>query len=422
MFTWQERAGLATRGWEEVGASANGGGRNGRLGAAGPAVSPPRRQARHDSPDQSPPRRGQRHDSPDPSRPQKRERHGSPDQSPPRRRQRHDSPDQSPPRRGALPESPDQSPPRRHQRHDSPDQSPPRRRQRHDSPDQSPPRRGGRPDSPDQLPPQRPAPANGAARADLSPPRRAGGGEAGHGTLHSLSRPCGNAEHLCCVVLAQLSCTWQAEQSSGIRAPQLTHMHSWRGAHELRVYIDDAYCSVSPVHVALSLLRMISAHDGEQQTHGVERWTWDAACRAEPRGRAGAAAGAAPGQAAARAKRMSDGSIAGLVAGRDLVQEAQRKRKVPRPPDRPDPDVGPRPVRETMLGSARRAAGPRSPMRAPLSCCRLHGAARSASFGHNKSAMLRLVRLVFGVWYTIDRWVVPPGRGCEQCPGVAAGA
>lgn len=43
---------------------------------------------------------------------------------------------------------------------------------------------------------------------------------------------------------------------------------------------------------------------------------------------AGAAAAAAGGQAGARVKRMSDGTVAGLVSGRDLMVEAQHKRKV----------------------------------------------------------------------------------------------
>lgn len=137
----------------------------------------------------------------------------------------------------------------------------------------------------------------------------------------------------------------------------------WEGRAWLRVSRDDAYCSV--LHVALSLLCIEGAHGRGQRTHGVTRLTWNAACRAEPGARAGAAAGAAPGQAVARVKRMSDGSIAGLVSGRDLVQEAQQKRKVPRPPDRPEPDAGPWPGRETTLCSARCAAGPRSPMQVP---------------------------------------------------------
>ena len=43
---------------------------------------------------------------------------------------------------------------------------------------------------------------------------------------------------------------------------------------------------------------------------------------------AGTAAAPAAGQAGARVKRMSDGTVAGLVSGRDLMVEAQEKRKV----------------------------------------------------------------------------------------------
>ncbi|KAL6780347.1 hypothetical protein ACKKBF_B13515 [Auxenochlorella protothecoides x Auxenochlorella symbiontica] len=82
--------------------------------------------------------------------------------------------DSSPPRRRpARHESPDASPPRsRVARHDSPDASPPRRAAgRHDSPDASPPRRRAvRHDSPDASPPRRAAGRHDSP--DASPPRR----------------------------------------------------------------------------------------------------------------------------------------------------------------------------------------------------------------------------------------------------------
>jgi hypothetical protein len=45
----------------------------------------------------------------------------------------------------------------------------------------------------------------------------------------------------------------------------------------------------------------------------------------------------------------------------------------------------------------------------PRSFCRLHGVAWPASCGYNEGAILRLVRLVPGVWFINARWVVLPG-------------
>eukprot|EP00884_Botryococcus_braunii_P001158 jgi/Botrbrau1/11042/Bobra.92_2s0013.2 len=274
---------------------------------------------RHDSPDMSPVRRG-RHDVPDISPPRKR-RHDSPDQSPPRQARRG-APDASPPRK-ARHASPDLSPPRRG-RHDSPDISPPRKA-RNDSPGLSPPRRACH-DSLNVSPSRtmrRVSPGVPSSQPtrqdsrDISPPRKP------RRTHHDAAALGSVREH----------------SSSEVAPPRRARHDSPDISPPRRRTRHDSPDMPSPLQAGTDAADESSR--GRRNADGARR-SRAVSSEAAPRdGRAARASekgarepgdhtGVAAPQDAKRAKFMSDGTIAGMVSGRAVVEEMERKRAAER--------------------------------------------------------------------------------------------
>lgn len=169
----------------------------------------------------------------------------------------------------------DASPPRRRARHDSPDDaSPPRRRARHDSPEHaSPPRRVARHESPDDASPPRRR-ARHDSDDDASPPRRR------HDSPDDASPPRRHPQH---------------DADVDASPPRRRARHD------------------SPGDASPPRRRAAPPADDEDLS--------------PPRHKGGSEAGV--GAQGVR-ERMSDGALAGMVSGRELMEEMARKREAER--------------------------------------------------------------------------------------------